>query len=54
MSDNVNEKTDHHQLKKEQQKAEFELNRANSEAGKPGKGKPDKEEGVGTTQRRMG
>ena len=47
-------KTDFHQLKKEQRAAEAELNRIAEDAGKPGKGKPDKQEGVGTTQRRMG
>lgn len=43
-----------HQLKKEQQKAETELHRVEGQSGMPGKGKPDKQEGVGTTQRRMG
>jgi hypothetical protein len=54
MPDKTTEKDDFHQLKKEQQKADAELHRIAGEAGKPGKGKPDKQEGVGTTQRRMG
>ena len=54
MSDNPAQKSDFHQLKEEQHKAETELSRINKEAAKPGKGKPDKQEGVGTVQRRMG
>lgn len=54
MSDKATDKGDFHGLKKEQEKAEAELNRVAAEAGKPGKGKPDKQEGVGTVQRRMG
>jgi len=52
MSDKA--KTEFHQLKKEQREAEAELNRIDDHAAKPGKGKPDRQEGVGTAQRRMG
>ena len=42
------------QHKNIQQQGDRDLSKLNTEALPPGKGKPDKEEGVGTTQRRMG
>jgi hypothetical protein len=54
MPDKTTDKADFHRLKKEQREAEAELNRIADHATKPGKGKPDKQEGVGTAQRRMG
>ena len=42
------------QHKNIQQQGDRDLSNLDTHAPPPGKGKPDKEEGVGTTQRRMG
>jgi len=40
--------------RQKQREADQELSKVNIDAPTPGKGRPDKEEGVGTVQRRMG
>jgi len=42
------------QHRQKQREADQELSKVNTDAPTPGKSRPDKEEGVGTVQRRMG